>query len=274
MVSIDNNIYNATPRGNLKLNKLYVGDIVEVTSQEYSTDYTIDSVYPRKNTLLRPPLCNVDQIVVVIAPIPKPDFLLIDKLIINARMLDIDVILVVNKCDISSIYQDVYNEYRFVASHIIETSAQNSVGVDELVSLLKGKFSCFVGQSAVGKSTLLNAINPTIKAETGGLSKKIERGKNTTRHSEIYMFENILLADTPGFSLYDLEINFDEIKDYYPELTMDNPCKYLNCNHVNETANECEVIKAVNSGRINQNRYNRYKELFLSTKEKWQNKYR
>lgn len=248
--------------------------MVEVSAQDYSTDYTIDSVYSRKNTLLRPPLCNVDQIVVVIAPVPKPDFLLIDKLIINARMMGIDVVLVVNKSDISSIFDTVCEEYKWVASHIIETSAYNKKGVDTLIGLLKGKFSCFVGQSAVGKSTLLNAICPDIMAETGGLSKKIERGKNTTRHSEIYSFDDILIADTPGFSLYDLDINFEEIKDYYPELLLDTPCKYLNCNHVSESEKECEVIRAVNSGLINKNRYDRYKDLFVLTKEKWQNKYR
>lgn len=189
-------------------------------------------------------------------------------------MLGIDVILVVNKSDISSIFTSVCDEYKWVASHIIETSAYNNTGVDTLIKLLRGKFSCFIGQSAVGKSTLLNAICPTIMAETGGLSKKIERGKNTTRHSEIYMFDDILLADTPGFSLYDLDINFDEIKDYYPELLLDIPCKYLNCNHVSESERECEVIRAVNVGTINRNRYDRYKELFILTKEKWQNKYR
>lgn len=267
-------MYNSTPRGNLKLNKLFVGDIVEVSKQDYSADYLIESVFERKNTLLRPPLCNVDQIVVVIAPVPKPDFLLIDKLIINAKMLGIDVVLVVNKSDISSIFETVCDEYKYVANTILETSAQTGSGIDTLTKILKGKFSCFIGQSAVGKSTLLNAICPNIKAETGGLSRKIDRGKNTTRHSEIYAIDDILLADTPGFSLYDLEINFEEIKDYYPELMLDFPCKYLNCNHVHETANECEVIKAVNMGNININRYNRYKELFLAVKDKWQNKYR
>ena len=118
MVSIEGTTFNATPRGNLKLNKLFVGDMVEVSAQDYSTDYTIDSVYSRKNTLLRPPLCNVDQIVVVIAPVPKPDFLLIDKLIINARMMGIDVVLVVNKSDISSIFDTVCEEYKWLVSMI------------------------------------------------------------------------------------------------------------------------------------------------------------
>ncbi len=246
---------------------------MEVSKNNYGDGFVIDSVYERKNTLKRPPLSNVDQIVLVLAPVPKPDFLLIDKLIINAKMHNIEVILVVNKSDVSSIYNEIFEEYNLVVSKIIQTSAVTNAGVAELISGLKGKFSCFVGQSAVGKSTLLNAINPNINAETGGLSKKIERGKNTTRHSEIYIFDDILIADTPGFSLFDLDIEFNDIKYYYPEFE-NCTCKYLNCNHFNEREDECEVIKNVNAGKINVNRYNRYKDLFLQSKEKWQNMYR
>lgn len=230
-------------------------------------------MYERKNTLVRPPISNVDQIVVVIAPIPKPDFTLIDKLIINAKMLNIDVIIVVNKNDVENLYKKVKNEYEKVVSKIISTSAKNNDGVNELKDMLKYKLSCFVGQSAVGKSTLLNAINPKINAETGGLSKKIERGKNTTRYSEIYVFDDILIADTPGFSLFDLDIDFNDIKYYYPEFEK-YTCKYLNCNHFNENENECEVIKNVNLGNINKERYLRYKEIYKQVKEKWQNLYK
>ena len=266
-------VYNATPRGNLKLNKLYVGDYVDVSLNEYGTGYVIEKVLERFNTLVRPPLSNIDQIVLVIAPIPKPDFVLIDKLIINAKMLNIDVVIVVNKSDVEDLYSKVCSEYSLAVSHILSTSAQKNEGIEDLKNLLKNKFSCFVGQSAVGKSTLLNAINPTINAETGSLSKKIERGKNTTRHSEIYVFDDILIADTPGFSLYGLDIDCNDIKYYYPEFQK-YTCKYLNCNHFNENENECEVIKNVNLGLINLDRYLRYKEIYKQVKEKWQNLYK
>lgn len=233
----------------------------------------INSVFDRFNTLIRPPICNVDQIVLVLAPVPKPDYMLIDKLIVNANMLNIDIVLVINKADVNDIFDEVASEYHSSVSNIILTSAYTNIGIDKLKEQLKGKFSCLIGQSAVGKSTLLNALNPNINAETGTLSKKIERGKNTTRHSQIYAFDDILIADTPGFSLFDLDCQFDKLKSYYPEFS-NFKCKYLDCNHVNEDISECGVISAVQSGLINQNRYDRYKELFLNLKEKWQNKYR
>lgn len=264
--------YSCIPRGNLKLNKLFVGDIVRIEKDEYSNHFVIESVEDRVNTLLRPPLSNVNQIVVVLAPTPKPDYLLIDKLIINATMLNIGIILVVNKSDIDTIYKEVYDQYHLCVDEILEISAKKNLGIDKLKEILKEKFSVFVGQSAVGKSTILNCLNPEIFAKTGELSVKIDRGKNTTRHSEIYVFDGIMIADTPGFSLYDLEIEHDEIKYYYPEFK--NNCKYLSCNHINERANECSVIQDVEKGLINKDRYDRYKQLFLEIKSKWDKKYR
>lgn len=269
----------AVPFGNVKKNlRIVVGDEVELDKIENDSKFVIKQVYPRKNQLVRPVVANIDQLIIVIAPKPQPDLLLVDKLIIYCMMNDIEPIIVLNKVDImkESEIEDFKNQFKNVATHILITSAVENTNIQELKTLLKGKLSVFAGQSAVGKSSLLNALNLNLNINTNVLSKKIERGKHTTRTVEIYLLENnILIADTPGFSALDL-LNFkpDDIKSYYLEFNkFQEECKYLNCSHINEPAAECGVKRALNDGKINVNRYNRYKELYIFYKKKWENRY-
>ena len=229
---------------------------------------------PRKNQLIRPKVANLDQIVVVLAKTPKPDFMLVDKLIVYAKKIGLEVLLVINKSDLAKneFLLDITNQYFKTAETIIEMSAINDFSFNELHIALEGKFSVFAGQSAVGKSTILNALNPELNLETDVLSRKTERG----RHTEIFdLGGDTFVADTPGFSLLDLgDINPSKLAEYYPDFDQyKSECKYRMCTHVNEAENECGVKRALHTNEVNNERYNRYVELYNSIKEKWDKKY-
>ena len=184
---------------------------MEIKKDEFSNNYVITKVLPRKNELIRPKVTNIDQLLIVVSPVPKPDLMLVDKLIINCFINNIEPILVINKSDITSSQQieDLKEQFEQVVKKIIVVSALKQNNIQELKSVLQNKTSVFAGQSAVGKSSLLNAIDPQINQATNILSKKVERGKHTTRECTIFVLENnILIADTPGFSMLELNFNF------------------------------------------------------------------
>ena len=256
-------------RGKLKrYDKVVVGDIVEVE------DNVIVDVMDRKNVLVRPPIANLDQLLIVVSSVPKTDFLLVDKLIVKCFANNIEPVIVVSKADILSddFIRDVKDEYSGVVNKIVVTSSVNGQGQGELESIMKGKLSAFAGQSAVGKSKLTNLLGGD--AIVGELSK-IERGKNTTRHTEIFLIGDIMLADTPGFSKLDInEIKYTKLYEYYPEFKPYNEhCKYPACCHVYEKNDDCALKKALNSCKINKNRYNRYITLFEELKKYWEKMY-
>ena len=271
--------YDCISKGNLKKNsKVCVGDYVEISENEYSRGtYVVEKVLPRKNQLLRPNVTNVDQLVIVFAVEPTPDFYLIDKLIIFAEQNNISPILVINKADISKEgdIADLVLQYKDVVKDIVVISAKNNYGIDNLKKILKNKFSALAGQSAVGKSTLINALDPTLCLDTNGLSDKISRGKHTTRHSQIYAIDNMLIADTPGFSMLELDkIKYDDLHYYYKDFASYFPkCKFSGCTHINCTADNCEVVKSVVNGKIHLQRYERYCKMYKEMKEKWRDKY-
>lgn len=250
-----------------------MGDNVELKKDDFSSNYVITKVLPRKNEIVRPKVTNIDQLLIVISAVPKPDLYLVDKLIVNAILNNIKPILVLNKTDLltQTEIDEYVSEFSPAVEQIILTSALNNKNISELKDVLKNKTSVFAGQSAVGKSSLLNAIDSSINQATNILSKKVERGKHTTRECTIFVLdENILIADTPGFSMLELGLKHSELASCYPEFA-NYTCKFTNCSHTNEQ--HCGVKNAVEIGKINKNRYLRYVEHFKQLKTKWDKQY-
>lgn len=231
----------------------------------------VEQVYDRKNVIIRPPLANIDKMFIVIATVPQPDFMLVDKLIVNCLCNNITPVLVVNKIDLcnTAFLSDVVDQYKDVLK-ILEVSSFDSNTLKPLKKEMKGCLSLFAGQSAVGKSSLINALLPKANREVGELSLKTERGKNCTRESQIFVFDgNSKIADTTGFSSLELkDIAKEQLTDYYAEIKKrSQKCAYNTCNHFGESEEICAVKQAVSKGEINKKRYDRYVLLFKELKE-------
>ena len=246
---------------------IFVGDFVSIARDRDS--FVIEEVKPRKNKLIRPYVSNVDICFIVIACEPQPDYLLVDKIIVNCHEQGIHPILIVNKCDISEV--DV-SEYLSVLD-IVECSSQTGVGVDKIVYASLGKTVCFAGQSAVGKSSIINAVLGSDLLEVGELAKKIKRGKNTTRRTEILSLAGgTYLVDTCGFSMLEavdvepesLRLYFDDLEEFRPQ------CRFNTCTHVDEP--DCAVKPHVGY-EIGVGRYERYKSIFNELKERREKRY-
>lgn len=255
--------------------RILVGDNVYIEPNEYDKGkYIITKVGERKNCIPRPPLANIDKLLIVIAPRPEPDLTLVDKLIIYCMINNIEPIIVLNKSDIASkeFVEDIKSQYYFVKTFVI--SAISGSGLNDLKTELRGAFSALCGQSAVGKSSFLNAIIPNINLDTQGLSRKIDRGKHTTRVNELYIYEDIMIADTPGFSSLELlDLEYKQLPLFYPEFDKYlDKCRYLDCSHIKE-GKDCVIVGAVDKGLINKSRYDRYCNLYAKLKQNWENKY-
>ncbi len=246
---------------------IYVGDYVEISKERDS--FVIEEVAPRKNQLIRPYISNVDLCFIVIATEPAPDYLLVDKIIVNCHQQGIEPVLVVNKCDLKSVDASEYDGIIYV----IECSAQTGEGVSKIARASFGKTVCFAGQSAVGKSSLINAVLGSEELEVGELAKKIRRGKNTTRRTEIlFLGEGTYVADTCGFSMLDtvnippedLRLYFDDMEKFRRE------CRFKTCMHIDEP--DCAVKPQVGK-QIGIGRYERYKTIFAELKARRDTKY-
>ncbi|MFA6859852.1 MAG: ribosome small subunit-dependent GTPase A [Clostridia bacterium] len=269
--------YDCIPRGKNKASGVFVGDYIEFSCE--NNQFFIEKVYSRKNCLVRPPVANIDQMLIVLSCTPKPDLVLIDKLILMCFLNGIEPVLCVNKIDISNdnFVSEIKNQYTSVLK-IVFLSAKTKENIFLIKELLKGKISAFAGQSAVGKSALTNAILNKECTLVGELSKKIERGKNTTRLTELYEIEpNSFLIDTAGFTFLDedlLLIEPEELWKFYPEfIDSSKNCKFGKCTHTNEDISVCGVKKATTEGIISTERYNRYKDLFLIIQKRWKSNY-
>lgn len=229
-----------------------VGDIVDINGG------LIVEIHERKNIFVRPAVSNISLLAIVIAPTPAPDLLLLDKQLAYAQSVDVHPIIIVNKADIKREEISAYSEFE-----TYYVSAQTGEGLDDLKQRLKGEVCCFCGQSAVGKSSILNALFDT-EQSTGGLSRKTERGKHTTREVSMFVFEGITVLDTPGFSVYMPQIKSEELKGYYPEFK-NIKCGFDDCAHVGEML--CGVKEAVEEGKIDEGRYDRYLKIYSSLKE-------
>ena len=250
-----------------------VGDYVEVLPQD-SGDWAIQRILPRKNALVRPPVSNIDQLIVVLAAsAPAPDWLLVDKLLLAASMLGVSPVLVLNKLDEADedITRTFLSEYGAFQSHCISTATGE--GLDALSERLPGKTTCLAGQSAVGKSSLVNALLPALMLDVGALSEKTERGRHTTRHAELIPYRGGMLVDTPGFSLLDAEtVTQAQLDHSYPEFA-DAPtrCRFAGCSHIAEP--DCAVKERYAQGRIPPGRYARYVTLYQDIEQRRKNTY-
>lgn len=269
------NVFNCTGRGKLRLDgNLFIGDYVEITTYG-NYKGAIEKVLPRKNKLARPYIVNIDAIIICIAPIPKPDFLLVDKMLINCLKQNITPILCVNKIDLVDdvFLKNINDSYKDLAE-IVYVSAYDGRGISELTNLIANKYLAMAGQSAVGKSSIINAIVGKQLLEIGELSRKTERGKHCTRHVEIYdIGYGIRLADTCGFSVLELgEFDPSELSTYYTDFDeYARECRFNMCNHINEPG--CAVKKAVEDNKLSKDRYNRYLSMYNDLLEKWRKRY-
>lgn len=281
-------IYTCRAKGVLHKNeeKLYIGDNVSVTVDDETPDgIVISDVDERKNTLIRPPMANLDYLFIVFAAKkPMPVLEVVDKLIAIAIHNAIVPVVVVTKQDLSDSLAIEYAEiYRKAGIETFVTSSESKEGVSALSDYIRNTVKCgvtsaFAGASGVGKSTLMNALFPELELITSEISKKIERGRHTTRHVEIFDINGEgdnagFLADTPGFSLVDFaRFDFFSVEDLpatFPDiLPYSNGCTYADCAHVGEGIADCAVARAAAEGKISASRLESYRSIYRILKEK------
>lgn len=253
--------------------KPLVGDNVEIEILDEEKNLgNIEDILPRFNWLNRPAVANVDQTVIIFAvSAPAPNFNLLDRFLINMEQYEVPTVICFNKVDLEGFRQseDICRSYTKSGYEVLFISAESGYGIDVLEAVIKGKTTVFAGPSGVGKSSTLNSLFPDANVQTGGLSEKIQRGKHTTRHSELmFVDDDTYIMDTPGFSsLYTEEIEAEDLKLYFPEIAAyTGTCKFNMCNHISEPG--CLVKKAVSDGRISKMRYDDYVMIYNELKEK------
>ena len=254
-----------------------VGDRVEFTRLEGESGI-LDAILPRKNEFQRPAVANIDQLVVVASgAIPVTDPFLIDRVVSIAEGRDCESIIVLNKCDLDRA-DSLYDTYTKAGFTTMRVSAETGEGIDQLAAAISGKVSAFTGNSGVGKSSILNALQPDFHIRVGEVSDKLGRGRHTTRHVELFRLDSgAIVADTPGFSSFDtaemelrqpeeLQYTFREFAPYLDQ------CRFTGCAHIREKG--CAVLAAVKAGEIPASRHASYVRLYQQAKEvpEWQRK--
>jgi ribosome biogenesis GTPase len=252
--------------------KPLVGDdvIVDILDEE-EKEGNVRQILPRRSALVRPAVANVDQALVIFAIVkPNPNFNLLDRFLIRMERQNLPTIICFNKQDIASEQEKdaLRKAYETCGYRVCFVSALENEGLDLIRTFLAGKTTTVAGPSGVGKSSLINQLAPDAHMETGAISEKIERGKHTTRHSEIIALgDGTYIVDTPGFTSLDIsEITKEELGTYYPEFVQYEPyCKFSGCAHISEPS--CGVKAAVEAGKISRVRYENYKILYQELKE-------
>ena len=271
----ESGIYECKAKGAFRNQKVkpLVGDNVrlEVLDEEQKKG-NIEEILPRKNELIRPAVANIDQALVIFAAAkPKPNFNLLDRFLILMQYQKVPAVVCFNKQDMvdAEELQLLKNTYESAGYQVIFTSAAKEEGIQAVRDLLKGKTTTVAGPSGVGKSSLINLLSPEAEMETGDISRKIERGKHTTRHSELFALdENTFICDTPGFSsIYLPEMEKEELGIYFPEIAEYEPfCRFQGCAHIHEPG--CGVKEALEKKKISPIRYDNYKLLYEELKDK------
>ncbi len=262
-------VYESKPRGLFRKEKtiITVGDRVTFTPQEKDLA-VIESLHPRRNLFVRPPISNLDRLFIVIAAAdPAPDLFFADKLTVIARHAQVSPILVINKCDLadSGAIADIYRQAGFP---VIVANGKTGEGTQEILDMAQEGISALAGFSGVGKSSLLSHLLPH-KLETGDVSRKLGRGRHTTRHVELFAVGNGFFADTPGFSSLELTeqstMRLPDLADAFPEFApyLDD-CRFTNCAHLKEKG--CAILDAVARGAIAPSRHASYCQLYEQLK--------
>lgn len=265
-------IFECKARGVFRKEKLtpLVGDKVTVSIND-NAENTIDEIMPRKNVLTRPPVVNIDNLIIVVSTVePKPSTLVIDKLIAVAEHKDIEPIIVITKSDLASA-REIYDIYMLAGFNTIIVSNETGNGIDDVKAVLKDKISALTGNSGVGKTSLLNNLDSSLDLKTAHISKKLGRGRHTTRQAELYRVCGGFVVDTPGFSSFEIDKGDIIMKDELPYCFRDfseyiDKCKFSpSCTHTTDKG--CAVIEAVNEGKISKSRHNSYVQLYNAVKD-------
>ena len=271
----ENRVYQCRAKGIFRNRKIkpLVGDNVEFSIlDEEAGEGNIDEILPRKNALVRPAAANVYQALVLFALTqPSPNLNLLDRFLVMVAMEEIPVVICFNKADLGdgAMEEEYKKIYEGAGYEVHFISARTDLGMDQVRGLLRGRTTVLAGPSGVGKSSLTNRIQPEASMETGGISRKIERGKHTTRHSELFFVEkDTYMMDTPGFSsMYTPEIEASELKEFFPEFAeFEDECRFLGCVHIGERV--CGVKEAVKEGKISLSRYENYRLIYEELKQK------
>ena len=280
-VEIENNkIYSCNARGKFKNNEIspVAGDRVkiEIVDEEKKIG-VIEEIEERKNFVKRPKMANLSQIVLVVSmKLPKPDLELLDKQLAYAEYLSIKPVICLNKIDLvdENVTLDIANTYKKIGYEVVLTNAKNGEGMGELKDKLQNQITAFSGNSGVGKSTLINKLFDKNITDEGQISSKNKRGKNTTTQVHLYKInENSYIADTPGFSTFDIyEIESENLCHFFIEfIPFIQNCEFVGCSHVKEE--KCGIKEALKEEKISKERYERYCKIYQDMKQKEERKW-
>lgn len=277
---VESGIYECKAKGIFRKEKMkpLVGDNVEIEVLDaLEMTGNLVQILPRKNQLIRPAAANVDQALVIFAVRqPDPNYGLLDRFLIAMEQQDIPVVICFNKQDLAEQHElrKLYETYAGCGYRVLMASAANEEGIGEIRKLLEGRTTVVAGPSGVGKSSITNLLQEEVSMETGEISKKLKRGKHTTRHAQLLTIGiNTYLMDTPGFSsLFVDGMEKEELRQFFPELRdYEGKCRFQGCAHVHEP--DCKVKEAVKAGRISRERYESYVNLYEELKEKEKRRY-
>ena len=272
---VESGVYECKAKGVFRKNgvKPLVGDNVEIEIlDKKDREGNITKILPRRNELIRPAVANIDQALVVFAVTkPKPHLNLLDRFLVMMESREVPVILCFNKTDIAKDpdIAELKEIYEKCGYPLVFTSAKKEEHIQELKDILQGKTTAIAGPSGVGKSSIINLLQSEVEMETGSISRKIERGRHTTRHSELLVLEeNSYILDTKGFSsLYISDVDKESLKYCFPEFVpFEGKCRFNGCDHVHEP--ECAVKKAVEQGMIHRSRYENYLAMYQEIQER------
>ena len=279
-IKLGNNIYEAVARGKFKNDNItpVVGDNVEIDiTDKENKKAVIEKILERKIYVKRPKIANITQMIFVLSSKdPKPDILMLDKQLAFAEFLGVKSVIVLNKTDLDNKkqFKEIKTNYEKIGYKVIETQAKDGIGIDKLKNTLKSNINVFSGNSGVGKSTLINAIFKDQITQEGEISKKNKKGKNTTTYIKLYEIdENTYIADTPGFSTFDIsEIESKDLCKFFKEFKkFIKDCEFIGCTHIKEE--NCGIKRALEDGKITESRYQNFCKIYQELKEKEKRKW-